>query len=148
MCEGKRRTRRDWEQREGEPDERYDQFRIYLHAMKPPRRLEEAAKLYGWTYRTIRTVAGKYDWRERAAAWDADQAERRRARWEEAEWHAAHSALLQLAAKYIDPPKRHADPSLDDLERYAALLEKLVRMERRAVGLPPFIRGDTAALAP
>ena len=60
-----------WARQPGEPDGPWAAFQNWLHALPRPRRLDDLARIHGdLGYEILEYWAERFDWRDRADAWD------------------------------------------------------------------------------
>lgn len=59
-----------WDQQDGEPPQWYARFRLWRDTPIPRPNWKDFAETHGLNWGGVRTHAGRWDWKERARAWD------------------------------------------------------------------------------
>jgi hypothetical protein len=121
-----------WERLPGELGRAYAVFRSYRDLPVADRRLETVAEQAGVSPRQVRAWAARWDWRERADAWD-DEVHRidDRERLEAIRtMHANHRRAGRAALLKALQALQHLDPAAMPAGSVARLLELGARLER------------------
>ena len=127
-----------WERQENDTDKSFEAFCVYRD-MGANRTLEKVAEHFGKTARNYELMSRKYNWVERAAAWDdeLDKEAQKEQRKEIAKMRKRHadlaSAMLVKAAKAL---KSIPDDEIkaSDISRMVDVASKLERVSRGDVG--------------
>lgn len=127
-------------QRAGETPEEYSYFCAYRSQPPGSRSIRETVRRLGLDEHTGYSIAARWDWRQRAAAWDsyladavADEQERRtkaNARKLAKAWDGlADLALAEVERRLTDPEHRLSTKDLVDIVREATKVHRLEQNE-------------------
>lgn len=116
----------DWSaaaQRPGEPGERHRWLRLYLAMHPADRHLAEVARVVGAAYGTVRKTSARWEWRQRATAWDREQKQ------------SQGIVLREVATVGLSRVGNAARQHATSLERYVATPTAMTAPERTAAAL-------------